>query len=537
MACEDAAPVDPPEVAAEPAAVEPEVEVEPERPEPEPEPEGPPKRIFAKRFVVPVRDAPSRQANRVGYLRAGSVLQATTYAPIDDRSAQPDENGNPPTGRAARRCPRGWYELSTGGFVCNVRDVIAFEGRRLPEHRSTQPDRERPLPYEYGFLRRQAPMYRRPPTDEDAAQHEGYRIPGQEPPEEATVAEGSEGGTDLETAPTMATAVTPTEMASPMTPSEMAAAIGEAGTPEVPEEEEPITLDRLAGERDSVVMRTMMRGFYVSLDRPIRRGARRYWRTQSNGYVPYNAVLQRSGSEYHGIELAEGVSLPFAFVLNQSARAYTRNEETGRFRAARGRREYRDGFPVLEEAEDRGREYVRADEELWYRVSDLRIARPEPMRPEMGPNDKWFDINLATQILTAYEGERPVYITLISSGLPDRTNMPDRDYETLAGLHRVKSKHLTDTMDGDTAFDGPYSVDDVPYVMYYELAYALHSAFWHNRFGRPKSHGCVNLSPLDAKWVFNWADPPLPEGWHSAYPSEETPGTWIWVHDDTWGRR
>lgn len=159
------------------------------------------------------------------------------------------------------------------------------------------------------------------------------------------------------------------------------------------------------------------------------------------------------------------------------------------------------------------------------------------MRDEMEPGDKWFDINLQTQILVAYEGERAVYATLISSGLPDRTNRPERDYETLTGLHRVKSKHLTDTMDGDTAVDGPYSVDDVPYVMYYELAYALHSAFWHNRFGRPKSHGCVNLSPLDARWVFNWADPPLPQGWHSSYPSEETPGTWLWIHEDTLGRR
>jgi lipoprotein-anchoring transpeptidase ErfK/SrfK len=101
----------------------------------------------------------------------------------------------------------------------------------------------------------------------------------------------------------------------------------------------------------------------------------------------------------------------------------------------------------------------------------------------------------------------------------------------------VKSKHLTDTMDGDTAVDGPYSVDDVPYVMYFELAYALHSAFWHNGFGIPRSHGCVNLAPLDARRVFEWADPPLPEGWHSAYPTAETPGTWIHVHGETPGRR
>jgi lipoprotein-anchoring transpeptidase ErfK/SrfK len=146
---------------------------------------------------------------------------------------------------------------------------------------------------------------------------------------------------------------------------------------------------------------------------------------------------------------------------------------------------------------------------------------------------KWLDINLASQTLVAYEGETPVYATLISSGKADRVENPDESWRTLDGIFHVKSKHLTDTMDGDTAVDGPYSVDDVPYVMYFELAYALHSAFWHNGFGRPRSHGCVNLSPLDARHVFNWADPPLPDGWHSVYPVEGGPQTGIYIHGET----
>lgn len=540
----------PPEANAAPSDegdTEPGDEEEAEEP---PEPTGPPKRIFAKRFVVPVRAAPDREAERIGYLRGGAVLMAKTAEPV----------GN-------ERCPGGWYELTTGGYVCNGRMVIAFEGERLPQVRGRQPSREDPLPYEYGFVRSRVPQYRNLPSDEEAAEYEGYRIPGAEPAE----GEGDEGSMEAEMdaaamvsamattmsgatmapsameslmdATPMAAAMAPTMVANPAdeapsTPNEAPGGNGELDE----EEDEGPTLASLQGDRDTILMRWLMRGFYVSLDRDFRRGGRRYWRTQANGFVPYRAVMARSGSEFQGVELADGVTLPYAWTLSSRDAYYTR-ADNGRFRRARAA-DYHHGFSVREEVEDGRYTYLRETIEgeegeepthHWFRARDVRVARPAEPPSDIGPEDKWIDVNLAEQTLVLYDGRTPVYTTLISSGLPNRRNLPDRDFETLAGLFRVKSKHLTDTMDGDTAVDGPYSVDDVPYVMYFELAYALHSAFWHNRFGRPKSHGCVNLAPLDARHVFNWAEPPLPEGWHSAYPTEEVPGTWIWVHGETIG--
>ncbi len=93
---------------------------------------GPPRRIFAKRFVVKVHARPDRESERLGYLRAGAVLQATTAAPIGTEG-----------------CSAGWFELTTGGYVCNGRDVVAFDGRRLPSRPPTQPDYDEPLPYRY----------------------------------------------------------------------------------------------------------------------------------------------------------------------------------------------------------------------------------------------------------------------------------------------------------------------------------------------------------------------------------------------------
>ena len=536
---------------------------EAEEPDTPPEPSGPPKRIFANRFVVPVRAAPARDAERIGYLRGGAVLMAKTAEPVGYES-----------------CAGGWFELTTGGFVCNGRLVTAFEGRRLPAARPRPPSREDALPYEYGYVRRRVPMYRRPPTDEEAAEHEGYRIPGLEVvegaegvPSEGASNEGPNGAAPNGAAPNEAATPTPPEVPPPAPAvartNDVEPASAESGTNletgEGGEEvDEGPTLATLMGDPSSVVARWLMRGFFVSLDRDFRRGERRYWRTQSNGFVPYTAIVKREGSDFEGTlftlptaeaeapaaegaapaaeaeaPAAEGVvapRLPYAWVMTSRATVYAQ-ANNGSFRRGRGRVTYHEGFPIVAEQTVGETLYVQAADGRWFRDRDVRIAR-QPARPDaVGPEEKWMDVNLSEQVLLLMEGDRPVFGTLISSGKADRGENPDGSWETLAGLFRVKSKHLTDTMDGDTAVDGPYSVDDVPYVMYFELAYALHSAFWHNGFGIPRSHGCVNLAPLDARRVFEWADPPLPEGWHSAYPTEQTPGTWIHVHGETPGRR
>jgi hypothetical protein len=59
---------------------------------------------------------------------------------------------------------------------------------------------------------------------------------------------------------------------------------------------------------------------------------------------------------------------------------------------------------------------------------------------------------------------------------------------------------------------------------------ALHGAYWHNNFGTPMSHGCVNLRNEDAKWLYDWTDPVVPEGAKSVAASPSHPGTWVLVH-------
>ena len=115
----------------------------------------------------------------------------------------------------------------------------------------------------------------------------------------------------------------------------------------------------------------------------------------------------------------------------------------------------------------------------------------------VGPNERWVDVNLTTQTLTAYEGDIPVMQTLISSGL--------RRYPTVTGQFRIWLRFESQTMDGRRlGYD--YYLEDVPYVMYFFEDYALHGTYWHNNFGTPMSHGCVNMETGDAQWLFNWAE-------------------------------
>lgn len=106
---------------------------------------------------------------------------------------------------------------------------------------------------------------------------------------------------------------------------------------------------------------------------------------------------------------------------------------------------------------------------------------------------KRIDVNLAAQTLTAWDGDRIVLNTLISSGTAYAP--------TVTGRYRIGNKYPVQRMIGPG-----YDIPDVPSVMYFWEDYALHGAYWHNNFGTPMSHGCVHLRPSEAEYLFAWAD-------------------------------
>lgn len=105
---------------------------------------------------------------------------------------------------------------------------------------------------------------------------------------------------------------------------------------------------------------------------------------------------------------------------------------------------------------------------------------------------RWIDVNLRAQRLTAYQGNTPVFSTLISGGLPATP--------TVVGRFKIYTKLRSTRMTGPG-----YDLPNVPYTMYFYKGYGIHGTYWHNNFGHPMSHGCVNMRTQDAAWLFNWA--------------------------------
>jgi lipoprotein-anchoring transpeptidase ErfK/SrfK len=156
------------------------------------------------------------------------------------------------------------------------------------------------------------------------------------------------------------------------------------------------------------------------------------------------------------------------------------------------------------------------------------IPELQPIPKGLKAYDRWIDVDLSDQTLVAYQGQRPVFATMVSTG---KKGSAEESFQTPTGRFRIYNKQVTSTMDGTTATDGNYAIQDVPWVMYFEGSYALHGAFWHQSFGRVRSHGCVNLGPSDARWLFFWTTPFLPEGWHGVNGTDDSPGTTIIIHE------
>jgi hypothetical protein len=159
------------------------------------------------------------------------------------------------------------------------------------------------------------------------------------------------------------------------------------------------------------------------------------------------------------------------------------------------------------------------DDWIWYDIGDGRWVRQtyfsivdvDPRPAEVGEDEFWVEVDLYEQTFAAYEGDRLVYATLISSGL--------NRWPTHEGLFQVWSRLREYKMSGAEGKIDYYFLEDVPYIMYFDDLHgiALHGTYWHDRFGYKHSHGCVNMPVKDAEWAFNWS---------AGAPND----LWVWVH-------
>ena len=173
------------------------------------------------------------------------------------------------------------------------------------------------------------------------------------------------------------------------------------------------------------------------------------------------------------------------------------------------------------------RGWTRLADGGFVRDRDLQRPRPSARPAGVGESERWLDVSVAEQVLVAYEGDTPVFTTLVSTG------RDSRHHRTPLGVHHIWIKLSFSDM-SNLRLDAPseYAIEDVPWVQYFEGSNGLHAAFWHDDFGRARSHGCVNLSPRDARTIFEFTGPALPPGWKAILPRGDEEGTLIRVRAD-----
>ena len=137
--------------------------------------------------------------------------------------------------------------------------------------------------------------------------------------------------------------------------------------------------------------------------------------------------------------------------------------------------------------------------------------------PDISYNERWIRVDVGNQQVVAYEGQKPIRAFIVSTGLPN--------FPTVTGEFRIRMKVSQQTMSGDG-----YNLPGVKWVQYFYQEYAFHGTYWHDDFGIPKSHGCVNMTNADSQWLFNWAGPVWDEQTVWFQSSEDNPGTLVVVH-------
>lgn len=220
-------------------------------------------------------------------------------------------------------------------------------------------------------------------------------------------------------------------------------------------------------------------------------------------WVNRDNALYTAPSNFVGVEIEDGLAYPFAWVLDMSRIAVStypggpRDNNAGRFL------ERYERVNIYATAYDEeGWRWYMIGENQWVKQTFVsKVQRVE--RPE-GVTGRWVAVDLYEQNIVAYEGDTPVFATLISSGLPQT--------ETRPGLFEVWARLPVDPMSGATGAPNAYALQSVPWVMYFDEGISLHGSYWHDYFGYRQSRGCVNMTISDSRWLYNWflGDNPTP---------------------------
>lgn len=255
-----------------------------------------------------------------------------------------------------------------------------------------------------------------------------------------------------------------------------------------------------------VVEKAMEGAYFFTIHDTHEDHGRRYVRSVRGRYARAEHVRELETPPMHGELLGRkgGHRLPLAFVWGEDRPLWRlEGAELRRVGTAEKHARFAPGRIVTVG----GKRFVSGPDGVLVARDHVRIARRVRRPEQVSSGGRWIHVNLSQQTLVAYRGDRPLLATLVSSGV--------KGFEPPLGTFQIHKKYISVTMNGPDPDKGWYEVEEVPWTMYYWESYAVHGTYWHNEFGKPRSHGCTNVAPADARWLFYWTTPRLPADWHA----------------------
>ena len=455
-------------------------------------------KLAPRAMLVPVQERPTSASRKIGYLRAGSRVA------VD------------PADRGHEDCPGGWRAIKPVGFVCVGESATLDLDDPIVRASTRPPDITAKLPYMYGTVTRGGPVYSRIPTDDDVKEFEpglSKHISKWKKDEVSGATYGLELWYKWKDKPTL---------------SALDAWDQKVTDPDIPFFlKDGATIPNLSGlvkSKDAKIGEVDHKQGAAFIDSFLYEGRRYNVRTDL-AVIPGDRYRPIKGSDHHGVEIGKDVEIPFVIIRKPGAKKWAfqskgdKRVETGDIETwtavnLTGKQKVEGGVIYYETADG-------------YFVDDRHASRVDLAKhmPKWGSNgERWIDVNITKQVLVAYDGTKPVYATLVSTG---EDGLEEGEKSTKKGIFRIHTKYVTTTMSSKVVGE-EFELRDVPYVQYFEDGLALHGAYWHDGFGTPKSHGCVNLTPEDARRLFFFTEPQVPAGWHGA--AKALTGSVVFVH-------
>ena len=496
-------------------------------------------KLASRAMETLVFEQPNATSKKIGYLRAGAI--------VERRGAIAGTAG----------CPGGWFPIEPRGFVCVGREATLDVDESIVTAAWRRPDVTAGLPYGYAVVRNAgAPFYTRLPTNEEAKRfepdwdyhfrtlagaekeesQEGGYPPLSSLPSDSPLAPG-EGTLPLEASPGVLAGWATDGRDDPM-PAFLASGgfvpnlSGLAWAQRTPYDGGTSCDPGSAGCIPLDASRPRKR-LGISFLETFRAGDRRWLLTSDLLLMPADRVRLVRGTSFHGVELGDGpgaLQLPIVFVKRQGAKRYQFDKKKMvTLDGPAGELGWRVALQAAKKQRVVGGDRYHELADGTY-VADDDVVRLDPIKkmPKWGKDgERWIEINIAKQTLLAVDGGTPTYATLVSTGSGGLASPKDDPYVTPRGIFRIHTKHVAATMDSNQP-EAEFELRDVPYIQYFLNGFALHAAYWHDQFGTPRSHGCINLAPRDAQRLFQFTKPDVPPSWHGAM--QALTGTVVWIH-------